>query len=250
MFNSIIETIAKTLPAINKEGYAMIAIFFLITILFFACSEPLGWICLILTLWCIFFFRDPTRIIPDGENLIISPADGIVQSITRSQMPIELGCDDDMHRVSIFLNVFDVHVNRIPIGGEIKKMHYRHGKFINASLDKASIDNERQSVLINRKNEHVGLVQIAGLVARRIVCNLVEKQTVQAGDRFGIIKFGSRVDLYLPLDIAIKVKVGQRMIGGETIIAEMRQDGTYIPNITSQPEKVIIKKDEKNHALE
>ena len=237
MLDSIVETINKSLPAIHKEGYALITIFLLITILLFTFSTPLGFMGLVLTVWCVFFFRDPVRIIPDGNTLILSPADGIVQSISEHQMPSELKCNDKMQRVSIFLNVFNVHVNRIPIIGRVETLHYRTGKFFNASLDKASIDNERQSVLLVIDNDQrIGLVQIAGLIARRIVCNLKEGQKVSSGERFGIIKFGSRVDLYLPLDMKIKVKVGQTMIGGETIISQLTEPQITRTKLTKHKE--------------
>ena len=222
MLDSIVDAINKSLPAIHKEGYALITIFLFVTILLFIFSTPLGWIGLVVTIWCVFFFRDPARVVPDGDNLVVSPADGIVQSISQHQMPSELEYKGKMQRVSIFLNVFNVHVNRTPITGKVEKLHYRHGKFFNASLDKASVDNERQSVLLKTSNnQHIGLVQIAGLIARRIICNLKDDQKVQMGEKYGIIKFGSRVDLYLPLDMEIKVKAGQTMIGGETVIGEL-----------------------------
>jgi phosphatidylserine decarboxylase len=190
----------------------------------YSISTPLGWIGFVLTLWCIFFFRDPNRTVPVGDNLIVSPADGIVQSIVTVKAPRELDMQDEtMTRVSIFLNVFDVHVNRVPTNGVIDKMVYHHGKFLNASLDKASDDNERQSVKMTTTfgGHKLAFVQIAGLIARRIVCDLKEGQNVRIGDRYGIIRFGSRVDLYLPSEIAPQILVGQRMIGGETIIADL-----------------------------
>ena len=218
------ESIRDFMPSIHKEGYFFIVIFVIATMIFFALSTPLGWIGVVLTVWCVFFFRDPERIVPIGENLLVSPADGVVQRITKAKLPKEIAdTDEEMNRISVFLNVFNVHVNRIPISGVVKKLHYHHGKFFNASLDKASEHNERQSVLIETKSkEEIGVVQIAGLIARRIVCDLKENQDVETGERFGIIRFGSRVDIYLPTHIKIKVLEGQTMIGGETVIAELK----------------------------
>jgi phosphatidylserine decarboxylase len=218
------ESIRDFMPSIHKEGYFFIVIFVIATMIFFALSAPLGWIGVVLTVWCVFFFRDPERIVPIGENLLVSPADGVVQRITKAKLPKEIAdTDEEMNRISVFLNVFNVHVNRIPISGVVKKLHYHHGKFFNASLDKASEHNERQSVLIETKSkEEIGVVQIAGLIARRIVCDLKENQDVETGERFGIIRFGSRVDIYLPSHIKIKVLEGQTMIGGETVIAELK----------------------------
>jgi phosphatidylserine decarboxylase len=178
----------------------------------------------LLSLWCIFFFRDPHRVAPEGSNLVVSPADGVVKSISQHSMPSELKSNVIMQRVSIFLNIFNVHVNRIPISGRVDSLYYRHGKFLNASLDKASIDNERQTVLLSDSyGNQIVLVQIAGIIARRIICNLKEEEKVKQSDRYGIIKFGSRVDLYLPMKMKIQIKVGQTMVGGETIIGELNE---------------------------
>jgi phosphatidylserine decarboxylase len=222
----IIENIRVSLPAIHKEGHIFIILFIVGTMLFFVISNKLGWFGIVLTLWCICFFRDPERVTPLIDGAVISPADGIVQMIAEAAPPTELEMgDEEMTRISIFLNVFDVHVNRTPIEGKVKKLHYRPGKFLNASLDKASVDNERQSVLIETKEKHkIAVVQIAGLIARRIVCDLKAGQKVLTGERFGIIRFGSRVDIYLPKGIAPQVVVGQYMIGGETIIANLKGD--------------------------
>ncbi len=216
------ESMREFIPNVHKEGYFFISIFALATIVFFTLSASLGWIGVLLTAWCIFFFRDPNRIIPVGENLLVSPADGIVQKISKAKLPKEIAdTNEEVTKVSIFLDVFNVHVNRIPITGRIKKLHYHHGKFFNASLDKASEHNERQSMLIETKNkEKIFVVQIAGLIVRRIVCDLKQDQSVKTGERFGIIRFGSRVDLYLPNHIKVQVLEGQTMIGGETVIAK------------------------------
>jgi phosphatidylserine decarboxylase len=213
------------LPSIHKEGYLFIGIFVLVTMLFFAFSKTMGVIALVLTIWCVCFFRDPERVTPTDAGLVVSPADGkVVQIVDDATAPVELDLGDkQFKKVSIFLNVFDVHVNRIPISGTIKALHYHPGQFLNASFDKASDLNERQTVLVETKDGvQVPVVQIAGLVARRIVCNLDENQEVKTGERFGIIRFGSRTDLYLPKDTPVNVLVGQYMIGGETVIAKLK----------------------------
>ncbi len=211
------------LPSIHKEGYIFILIFLAVTILFSVFSDKLAIIGIILTLWCIYFFRNPERIVPIGDNLIISPADGVVQKIEAVEPPVNLDMGKNLRvRVSIFLNVFNVHVNRIPATGTIKKLYYHPGKFFNASLDKASIYNERQEAsMIMKGGEEIAFSQIAGLIARRIVCDLEEKQKVESGERFGIIRFGSRMDVYLPENVQPLVTVGQTMIGGETVIADL-----------------------------
>jgi phosphatidylserine decarboxylase len=213
---------------IHKEGYIFIAIFAIITFLLSSFSSNLGWMGVIATIWCAYFFRNPERVTPVGDNLVISGADGIVQSIAETAPPAELGLSTDpMIRVSVFLNIFNVHVNRVPISGKILALKYFPGKFFNASLDKASIHNERQSVLMETANKtKVIFVQIAGLIARRIVCDLEEEQEVLAGQRYGIIRFGSRVDVYLPLNTTLEVTVGQTCIGGETIIADLSKKKT------------------------
>jgi phosphatidylserine decarboxylase len=185
-------------------------------------SNFLAVIGLVLSLWCCYFFRDPERVVPLGDNLIVSPADGVVQKIAVVAPPKNLDMGDEPRtRVSIFLNVFNVHVNRSPASGVIKKLYYHPGKFFNASLDKASEFNERQEVLMVMDNgQEIAFTQIAGLIARRIVCDLDEKQPIKAGERFGIIRFGSRMDVYLPKGVEPLVAVGQTMIGGESIIAD------------------------------
>ncbi|MGC0372297.1 MAG: hypothetical protein DGJ47_001008 [Rickettsiaceae bacterium] len=208
---------------IHKEGYIFIIIAAIITFILGSFSTNLLWICGICTAWCAYFFRNPERMTPEGDNLVISGADGVVQNIIESIPPAELNMGSDpMIRVSVFLNVFNVHVNRIPVTGKILSLKYFPGKFVNASLDKASVHNERQSVLIETKNKtKVAFVQIAGLIARRIVCDLEEDQEVLSGQRYGIIRFGSRMDVYLPLNTTIEVAIGQTCLGGETIIADL-----------------------------
>lgn len=219
----MLESIKDYIPSINKEGYLLILGFLLATLILFMMSNSLGWIGIILTIWCVLFFRDPDRVTPIGDELIISPGDGIIQAITKAKLPKELMDDSpEMTRISIFLSVFDVHVNRIPITGKIIGAHYNPGKFFNASLDKASEFNERQSLLIKTNNDiEIGVVQIAGLIARRIICNVKTNDDVIAGKRFGIIKFGSRVDIYLPSNIEPQVVKGQYVIGGETVLANL-----------------------------
>ena len=196
--------------------------------------QPLGWIGVILTLWCVYFFRDPPRITPSRGGLVVSPADGVIQMIERVVPPAEIGIGNQpLIRVSIFMNIFDVHVNRIPIAGQISNLAYRPGKFLNASLDKASQFNECQCIrLTTNEGPDIGFVQIAGLIARRIRCDLAENQIVSTGERFGLIRFGSRVDIYLPEALPTIVSVGQRMVGGETVIADFRtreepEDGKF-----------------------
>ena len=208
---------------IHREGYIFIVIFAVITFILGSFSTTFGWIGTISTIWCAYFFRNPERVTPINDNFIIGPADGIVQTIKEVTPPSELGLgDDEMIRISIFLNVFNVHINRVPATGRILLLHYHPGKFFNASLDKASIHNERQSVLMETVNGvKIAFVQIAGLIARRIVCDLEESQPVKAGQRYGLIRFGSRADIYLPLKTAILVSEGQTCIGGETVLADM-----------------------------
>jgi len=217
------DTLKSVLVPINKEGYRFIAIFAVVTLLLFMASTFLGWIGVVLTLWCVYFFRDPDRLVPTREGLIVSPADGVVQMIERSVPPEELGLGNDpLLRISVFLNVFNVHVNRVPLAGTVIKQVYRPGKFLNAALDKASEENERHAVHVRSKDgKDIIFVQIAGLIARRIVCDLSDNQEVRTGERFGLIRFGSRTDIYLPDGVEPQVGVGQNMIGGETIIADL-----------------------------
>ncbi len=217
------DLIKNFIPPIHKEGFIFIILFLVVTIILSYFSNFLGTLGLIASIWCFFFFRDPSRVVPVGDNLIISPADGVVQKIEEVSPPSNLGMKKEpLTRVSIFLNVFNVHVNRVPAGGTIKKLYYHPGKFFNASLDKASEFNERQEVLMVMNNgKEVAFSQIAGLIARRIVCSLEEGQVVESGERFGIIRFGSRMDVYLPKGVSPLVSVGQTMIGGESIIADL-----------------------------
>ncbi len=207
----------------HPEGRKFVAIFAAITLVLFIIAEPLGWLGVGATVWCYYFFRDPERVTPKGDNLVISPADGIVSLIEPAVPPAELGMPDTpLTRVSVFMNVFNCHVNRAPVAGEITEIAYRPGKFFNASLDKASEDNERNSLRIKMADgREVAAVQIAGLVARRIVCFTKKGAHTQAGQRFGLIRFGSRVDVYLPEGVTPRVSIGQTMVAGETVLAEL-----------------------------
>lgn len=216
----------NVLIPIAREGWPFIAIFGLASLILYFLYAPLGWIGLVLTLWCVYFFRNPDRVTPEREGLIVSPADGIVQMIAEVSPPEELDMGSEpVVRVSVFMNVFDCHVNRIPCDGRIGKLVYVPGQFLNASLDKASEENERQMVRIDLDSgAFIGAVQIAGLVARRIVCYLEEDQIVLAGERFGLIRFGSRVDIYLPHGAVSHALIGQKCVSGETVLADLKSD--------------------------
>ena len=219
------DLIRSMIPSIHREGFIFIIIFLVVTIILLSLSKTLGIIGLVLSLWCTYFFRDPERVVPVGANLIVSPADGVVQKIEEVAMPSNLTSSKEKRvRVSIFLNVFNVHVNRVPAEGIITKLYYHPGKFFNASLDKASEFNERQEVLMKMESgDEIAFSQIAGLIARRIVCDLKDGQKVESGERFGIIRFGSRMDVYLPKGVKPLVAVGQTVIGGESLIADLEQ---------------------------
>lgn len=216
------DSIMSVLTPIHREGHKYLVLFAIVTLLLFLVWSPLGWIGVILTAWCAYFFRDPDRVTPTRAGLVIAPADGLVQSVTDAIPPAELGMGEGLRpRISIFMNVFDVHVNRIPMDGEITQVAYTPGKFLNADLEKASEDNERNSIrMTTATGKDIAFVQIAGLVARRIVSEIEPGQKVQAGERFGIIRFGSRVDVYLDDGLKPLVCVGQRTIGGETVLAD------------------------------
>jgi phosphatidylserine decarboxylase len=217
------DVLKGVLVPIHREGWRFIAIFFVVALFLGWLWTPLLVPGFLLTAWCIYFFRDPDRITPTRKDLVISPADGVVQMIEAAAPPAELDMENKpLTRVSVFMNVFNVHVNRIPVDGTITRLSYRPGKFLNASLDKASVDNERQSVCMKTsEGKDVAFVQIAGLVARRILCNLTDGQNVRAGERFGMIRFGSRVDVYLPDGVMPQVCVGQLCVAGETILADL-----------------------------
>jgi phosphatidylserine decarboxylase len=217
------ETITRTFAPIHRAGWPFLAIGVAATAGGFWVALPLGFLLTVLTVWIAYFFRDPDRMTPSRPGLVVSPADGRVQLIVRASPPGELGLGEgERTRISIFLNVFDVHVNRFPVDGRVLAAHYRPGKFLNASLDKASVDNERMSLAIGMADgRDVVVVQIAGLVARRILCDATAGATARAGARFGLIRFGSRVDVYLPDGVNPLVVVGQRAVAGETVLADL-----------------------------
>ena len=217
-------------PAVHPEGrkYVLIAAFIALVV-FWGVSEFIGWLLVGLTVWVAAFFRDPLRVTPQNPKLIVAPADGLVTMITRVGPPPELagtdGLEGQFTRVSIFMSVFDVHINRSPIAGRIARIAYVPGKFLNADLDKASEDNERQHFLVEREDGvSIGFTQIAGLVARRIMSFVKEGDRVEAGERIGLIRFGSRVDVFLPAGPGSQVLLGQRTIAGETILGEIGTD--------------------------
>ena len=221
--HTLLDSITSFFVPIHKDGYKFVAAFAVGALLLSWVSEPLGWIGVLATLWCAYFFRDPERFPPEGKGLVIAPADGRISAIEEVVSPKELDLDSEKRtRISIFLSVFDVHINRSPVAGKITKIVYVPGKFLNAELDKASEENERQCLTLETGNgTRVGCVQIAGLIARRIVTFVQQGATVDTGERFGLIRFGSRTDIYLPPGTKPVVRVGQTAIGGETILADM-----------------------------
>ena len=220
---SQLEDLKNFLPPINSAGYPFIILFALVAFILSLISDFLGWIGFILTLWCVYFFRDPERVTPKKTNVLISPADGKIVFSGLSKSPENLSDNKqlDLNKVSIFMNVFDVHVNRIPISGKVIWLKYVPGTFLNASLDKSSENNERMIVKVEvSKGVFIYVVQIAGLIARRIKCDLTENESVTMGQRYGLIRFGSRVDVYFPKNFNILVSKGQTSISGETILAD------------------------------
>lgn len=216
--------LGKYVIPIHREGWVFVSIAAGITFLLTLIHANLGWMGAGITAWIAYFFRDPERVTPVREGLVMSPADGLIVSIAEVTPPKELGlAKGTWTKISIFLNIFDCHINRVPIDGVIVKSHYHPGKFFNASLDKASEENERQSLAVKTSNDIIiGFVQIAGLVARRIRCDIKEGDQVKAGQRFGLIRFGSRADVYLPTNIEPLVIEGQRMVAGETVLADLQ----------------------------
>jgi len=208
-------------PKLHKEGYRFLGIAIVVTFILLLISNFLGFLSLITTIWVYYFFRDPERFPIKDEDYLLSPADGIISQIKETNGPVELGLDKKKYtRVSIFMNVFNCHVNRVPCSGKISKIFYKPGKYFNASLDKASEENEKNIVRMeNSSGNEIILVQIAGLIARRIVCEVKENDEINQGNKFGIIRFGSRVDIYFD-KYKIMVRQGQKMVGGETIIAK------------------------------
>jgi phosphatidylserine decarboxylase len=211
------------IPPLDRDGWVFLALFVVVTVLLFWLWWPLGWIGVIASAWCAYFFRDPARVCPSGANWVLSPADGVVSAIGPAVPPAEIALSETpLTRISVFMNVFNVHVNRSPADGEIAAIGYRKGRFFNASLDKASEFNERNALRITTlAGPSIGVVQIAGLVARRIRCDAKAGDMVFAGQKFGLIRFGSRVDVYLPAGIVPLVSPGQIMVAGETVLADL-----------------------------
>lgn len=226
--HGLFETITSGLAPVHRDGHKFLAIGLGLTLLFFILWPPLGWLLALATAYVAYFFRDPDRVTPLREGLVIAPADGKIQLIERLRPPAELGLGDaERVRISIFLSVFDVHINRSPVAGRIARAIYIPGLFLNAALDKASEDNERRALVIAMSGgDEIAVVQIAGLIARRIVSFQGEGANVGVGERIGLIRFGSRVDLYLPPGCGTLVAVGQRAVGGETVLADLRSQET------------------------
>jgi phosphatidylserine decarboxylase len=233
---NLVYSLRRQFAPIHPEGYLFVFGFAVATLILWWMWPPLGWLGLIATLWCAYFFRDPARVTPVRGGLVIAPADGVVSFAGYAAPPPELGLGAaPLQRVSIFMSIFDCHVNRAPVEGRVAQIAYRPGLFVSADLDKASEDNERNCILIDTPSGRFGVVQIAGLVARRIVCFTREGARLAAGERIGMIRFGSRVDVYLPQGAHIVVGLESRAVAGETVIAQMAVDleappvpGTYI----------------------
>ncbi len=209
---------------IHREGLKFLAIFAVVTLILFLIWAPLGWVGVGLTIWCYYFFRDPVRVVPQRAGLVVSPADGVVSSIEPAAPPpeLEMGAEA-LTRVSIFMNVFNCHVNRAPVAGQVARIAYRPGRFFNASLDKASEHNERNGLVLTLEDGRaLAVVQIAGLVARRILCEVSQGAELATGERFGMIRFGSRLDVYLPQGVAPLISEGQTMVAGETVLADLQ----------------------------
>ncbi|WP_254472723.1 phosphatidylserine decarboxylase [Bartonella sp. B1098] len=216
---SILQSVHNSFVPIHKEGYPFIVAFFVISLILGWIWSPLFWCGLVLTVWCIYFFRDPDRVIPLNPNWVMSPADGRISFVESCVPPEELGLGkDEMVRISIFMDVFSCHINRIPISGTVESIIYHPGRFTNAEFDKASQFNERNGVVIESKHGKIAIVQIAGMFARRIVCWSKENDAVITGERFGLIRFGSRLDIYIPTEMKLRVAVGQTAIAGETVL--------------------------------
>jgi phosphatidylserine decarboxylase len=219
---SVLASIRSQLAPIHREGYPFIGMFAVASLLLLWLWPPLGWLAVLATLWCAYFFRDPPRVTPLRDGIVVAPADGRVSRVTNALPAKELALGErPLPRVSIFMSVFDCHVNRSPVTGKVERIVYRPGAFINADLDKASEDNERNCFVIVTEGGRIGVVQIAGLIARRIVCFVREGSSVGAGERIGLIRFGSRVDVYLPEGVRPLVAEGQTAIAGETVIADL-----------------------------
>jgi phosphatidylserine decarboxylase len=224
--HSLFDTIAEGIAPVHPEGYKLLGIGVAVALFFFWLWPPLAWVAVLATAWIAYFFRDPPRVTPLRDGLVVAPGDGRISAIERVRPPPELGFDDpERVRVSIFLSVFDVHINRAPVAGRIARSVYVPGAFLNAALDKASEENERCALVIAKPDgTEIGVVQIAGLIARRIVTFVREGDSIGAGERFGLIRFGSRVDVYLPPGCGVLVAVGQRAVGGETVLCDLKSD--------------------------
>jgi phosphatidylserine decarboxylase len=214
MFNTIF-------PKIHKEGYKFLAISIIVTFLFLLFSKIIGSILILITVWVYYFFRDPERYSINNDSFLVSPADGLITDVSERTGPVELQMENTSYnKVSIFMNVFNCHVNRTPLTGVVEEIYYKPGKFLNASLDKASDENERNyyKIKCNKSGEEIIVVQIAGLIARRIVCEVEQGQNLKQGERIGMIRFGSRVDIYFK-NKKILAKLGQNVVAGESLIA-------------------------------
>jgi phosphatidylserine decarboxylase len=224
--HSLLDTITDSIVPVHSDGYKFLAIGAGVCLLLFLVWPPLAWVAVLITAWIAYFFRDPPRVTPLRDGLVIAPGDGRISAIEMVRPPAELGFGDEPRlRISIFLSVFDVHINRAPVAGRVVRSVYVPGTFLNAALDKASEENERRCLVISTtNNQEIAVVQIAGLVARRIVTFIREGDTVGVGERYGLIRFGSRVDTYLPPGHGALVAIGQRAVGGETILADFKSD--------------------------
>jgi phosphatidylserine decarboxylase len=219
---SVLASVRAQLAPVHREGLPFIGAFAVATLVLFWLSSPLGWLGTVATLWCAYFFRDPQRVTPTGAGIIVAPADGRISRIVNAMPPKELDLGEQpLPRISIFMSVFDCHVNRSPAAGRIEQIIYHGGAFLSADLDKASEDNERNSLVIMTAHGRIGVVQIAGLIARRIVCFVRAGASVGPGERIGMIRFGSRVDVYLPYGVRVLVAEGQTAIAGETVLADL-----------------------------
>ena len=229
--SQIVDSIRGGLVPVHREGWVFVLAFFVASVVLGRFADSLFWIGLFLTIWCAYFFRDPQRVTPVSDDFVIAPADGRISAIGSAIPPpeLELGIDA-MERISIFMNVFDVHINRAPVRGSIKRIVPMAGSFANAEFDKASEENERNSLVIEGPHGALAVVQIAGQIARRIVCWKREGDMLETGERFGMIRFGSRVDVYLPKGAVLCVSLGQRAIAGETLLA--RFDGAPVHPLT------------------
>jgi phosphatidylserine decarboxylase len=226
----LVELVRQTVPPMHPAGRPFVLVGALATLVLRRVWRPLGLPAGLLTAWCAWFFREPHRVTPTRPGLVVAPADGTVSQVVEAVPPAELGLPArPMLRISVFLSVFDVHVQRLPVDGEIRAVNYRPGKFLSADLDKASEDNERNSMLLRTPDGHdLVVVQIAGLIARRIVCSVAEGDKAVAGATYGLIRFGSRVDTYVPLGSRISIMAGQHTIGGETVLAELDSIGSEV----------------------